>query len=70
MWSVSCIPIAPVRGADVVDAFVGFGIEPVVVAKTPTRKRDDLRPHAVDNPELQLAVERCGSYQFPFHNRL
>jgi len=59
-----------VRGAYVVDPFVGFDIKPAVIAKAAARKSDDLRPRTVDNRELQVAVEWGGNYQFPFHNRL
>ena len=62
-------PISPVRGANVVNSLVGFDIDPAVIGKAPTRKSDNVRPCAVDNRERQIAVERCGSYQLPFHDR-
>jgi hypothetical protein len=58
------------RGAYVVKAnlLAGFDIDPVVIRKTPTRKSDEMRPFDVDNREFQIAVERCGIYEFPFHD--
>jgi hypothetical protein len=61
--------MSPVRGAYVVNSFVGFEIEPAVIPKAATRKSDDVGPSAVDNRELQVAVERCGIYQLPLHDR-
>jgi hypothetical protein len=60
-------PISPVRGAYAVNSLVGFDIDPAV-RKAATRKSDNARPCAIDNRELQIAVERCGIYQLPFHN--
>jgi hypothetical protein len=59
-------------GAYVVKAnlLAGFDIDPVVIRKTPTRKSDEMRPFDVDNREFQIAVERCGIYEFPFHDGL
>jgi hypothetical protein len=62
-------PISPVRGTYVVDSFVSFGVEPAVIPQTATGKSDDLHPCAVDNRELQVAVERRGIYLFPLHDR-
>lgn len=45
-------PISPVRGTYVVDSFVSFDIEPVVIPKPTTWKSDDLRPCAVDDGEF------------------
>ena len=60
-------PIPPVRGAHVVNSFVGFSIEPTVTSQTTTRKSDNVLPGAVDNREFEIAIERRGIYQFPFH---
>ena len=60
-------PIPPVRGAHVINLFVGFGIDPTVTSKT-TRKRNNVRPCAVENRELQIAVKWCGIYRLPLHN--
>ena len=62
-------PVSPVRGAYVVNLLVSFDIEPVVVSKTATPKSDEVCPSAVDNREFQIAVEWCGVYRFPFHDR-
>jgi hypothetical protein len=55
-------PIAPVRGASVVKAnlLIGFDIDPAAFRKTATWKSDRVRSIAVDNRELQIAVQRCG----------
>jgi hypothetical protein len=62
-------PVSPVRGAYVVDSFVSFDIEPAVIPKSAAWESDDLRPCAVDDRKLQVAVKRCGIYLFPFHDR-
>jgi hypothetical protein len=46
----------------------GFGVNPAIIRKTATRKRDGMRPFGVDNREFQIAVERCGIYELPFHD--
>ena len=51
-----------------VDLRVGFDIDPAAIRKTATRKNDRVRPFAVDDRQLQIAVERCGIYQLPFHD--
>ena len=46
----------------------GFGVDPAIIRKTATRKSDGMRPFGVDNREFQIAVERCGIYDLPFHD--
>ena len=46
----------------------GFGIDPAIIRKTATRKRDGMRPFGVDNRKFQIAVERRGIYELPFHD--
>jgi len=46
----------------------GFGFDPAIIRKTATRKSDGMRLFGVDNREFQIAVERCGIYEFPFHD--
>jgi hypothetical protein len=58
-----------VRRAYVVDRFVGFDIEPAVIRKAPARKSHDLGSFAIDDRKLQVAIERCGIYHLPFHDR-
>ena len=36
----------------------GFGVNPAIIRKTATWKRDGMRPFGVDNREFQIAVER------------
>jgi|SRR5947207_2168423 len=48
MVLVNC-PIAPVRGAYVVNLLVGFDIEPAVVGNPATRKGDEACRSAIDN---------------------
>ena len=55
------------RGAYVVNPFVGLSIKPAAISKTTAWKSDELRPCAVDDSELQVAVVRRGIYQVPFH---
>jgi hypothetical protein len=59
-----------VRWAYVVKAnlLVGFDIDPAAIRKTATWKSDSVCPFAINNREFQIAVERCGTYQFPFHD--
>ena len=57
------------RWAHVVNPFVGFDIDPAAICKTATWKSDELRPCAVDDSKLQVAVVWCGIYQIPFHDR-
>jgi hypothetical protein len=58
------------RGAYVVkvNSLVGIDIDPAAIRKTATRKNDRVRPFAVDDRQLQIAVERRSIYQFPFHD--
>jgi hypothetical protein len=51
-----------------VNSLVGFDIDPVAIRKTATRKSDRVRPFAVDDRQLQIAVEGCSIYQLPFHD--
>ena len=46
----------------------GFGVDPAIIRKTATRKSDRMRPFGVDNREFQIAVERCGIDELPFHD--
>lgn len=46
----------------------GFDIDPPVVRETTTRKSDPMRPFGVDKREFEVAIERCGMYQLPFHD--
>ena len=59
------------RGAYVVKAnlLVGFDIDPAAIRKTATWKSDSVRPFAVNNCEFQIAIERCGIYKLPFHDK-
>ena len=59
------------RGAYVVKAnlLAGFDIDPAVIRKPPTRKSNLMRAFSVDNREFQVAVDRCGIYELPFHDR-
>ena len=47
---------------------VGFDIDPAAIRKKATWKRDRVRPFAVDDRQLQIAVDRCSIYQLPFHD--
>jgi hypothetical protein len=51
-----------------VNWLVGFDIDPASIRTTPTRKSDSVRSFAVNNRELEIAVEWCGTYQFPLHD--
>jgi hypothetical protein len=63
-------PISPVRGTHriKVNLGVGFDIDPTAIRKTATRKSDRMRAFVVDERQLQIAVDRCGIYQLPFHH--
>jgi hypothetical protein len=50
-----------------INSLVGFDVDPAAVRKT-TRKNDNVRPCGIDHREFQIAVERCGIYQLPFHD--
>jgi hypothetical protein len=47
---------------------VGFDIDPTAIRKTATRKSDRMCAFAVDERQLQIAVDRCDIYQLPFHD--
>ena len=59
------------RGADVVktNLLAGFDVHPAVIRKTAARKGNKMRAFGIDNREFQVAVERCGIYQLPFHDK-
>ena len=46
-----------------------FDIDPMIIRKTLTRKSDEVGPSNVDYREFQIAVEGCGMYELPFHDR-
>jgi hypothetical protein len=46
----------------------GFGVDPAIIRKAATRKSDGMRPFGVDDRQFQIAVERCGVYELPFHD--
>jgi hypothetical protein len=41
---------------------IGFDIDPAAIRKPATGKNDGVRPFAVDDRQLQIAVERCSIY--------
>jgi hypothetical protein len=57
-------------GANIVKAnlLAGFDIDPAVIRKPPTRKSNLMRAFGIDNREFQVAVDRCGIYELPFHD--
>jgi hypothetical protein len=46
----------------------GFDVDPAIIREAATRKSDGMRPFGVDNRQFQIAVERCGIYELPFHD--